>query len=154
MKKVYLTKEGKEKLEAELDYLIKVEHKELIQALSDAREKGDISENAEYESAKTDLETLSIKVSKIQDTLSRVEVISKSTLSDSVSMLSSISIRNKKTNQTINWTLVPENEVNIKEGKISFNSPVGSALLGRKVGELVKIQVPAGEMEVEVLEIN
>ena len=154
MKKVYLTKEGKEKLEAELDYLIKVEHKELIQALSDAREKGDISENAEYESAKTDLETLSIKVSKIQDTLSRVEVISKSTLSDSVSMLSTISIRNKKTNQTINWTLVPENEVNIKEGKISFNSPVGSALLGRKVGELVKIQVPAGEMEVEVLEIN
>ena len=92
MKKVYLTKEGKEKLEAELDYLIKVEHKELIQALSDAREKGDISENAEYESAKTDLETLSIKVSKIQDTLSRVEVISKSTLSDSVTMLSSISI--------------------------------------------------------------
>ena len=154
MKKVYLTKEGKEKLEAELDYLIKVEHKELIQALSEAREKGDISENAEYESAKTDLETLSIKVSKLQDTLSRVEVISKSTLSDSVSMLSSISIRNKKTNQTINWTLVPENEVNIKEGKISFNSPVGSALLGRKVGELVKIQVPAGEMEVEVLEIN
>ena len=69
-------------------------------------------------------------------------------------MLSSISIRNKKTNQTINWTLVPENEVNIKEGKRSFNSPVGSALLGRKVGELVKIQVPAGEMEVEVLEIN
>ena len=154
MKKVYLTKEGKEKLEAELDYLIKVEHKELIQALSDAREKGDISENAEYESAKTDLETLSIKVSKIQDTLSRVEVISKSTLSDSISMLSSISIRNKKTNQTINWTLVPENEVNIKEGKISFNSPVGSALLGKKVGELVKIQVPAGEMEVEVLEIS
>jgi transcription elongation factor GreA len=153
MKKVYLTKEGKEKLEAELDNLIRVEQKELIQALSDAREKGDISENAEYESAKTDLETLSIKVSKIQDTLSRCEIIGH-TLSDSISMLSSISIRNKKNNQTMNWTLVPENEVNIKEGKISFNSPVGSALLGRKVGELVKIQIPAGEMEVEVLGIN
>jgi transcription elongation factor GreA len=153
MEKVYLTKEGKIKLETELKSLITIEQKELIESLKEAREKGDISENAEYESAKSDLETLSIKIAEIQNKLSKCEVISHQK-TDRISMLSQIFIRNIKTNAVLNWTLVPENEVNVKEGKISFNSPIGTALLGKKIGECVKVQVPVGEMEFEVLEIN
>lgn len=152
MEKVYLTKEGKEKLESELNRMIRVDQVELIESLKEAREKGDISENAEYESAKSDLETLSRRISEMQDRLNRSEIITYSK-SDKVSMLSKISIKNKKTNTIINWTLVPENEVNVREGKISFNSPIGSALLGKKVGELVDVQVPAGNMQFEILEI-
>jgi transcription elongation factor GreA len=152
MEKVYLTKEGKEKIESELNRMIRVDQVELIESLKEAREKGDISENAEYESAKSDLETLSRRISEMQDRLNRSEIITYSK-SDKVSMLSKISIKNKKTNTIINWTLVPENEVNVKEGKISFNSPIGSALLGKKVGELVDVQVPAGNMQFEILEI-
>lgn len=152
MEKVYLTKEGKEKLESELNRMIRVDQVELIESLKEAREKGDISENAEYESAKSDLETLSRRISEMQDRLNRSEIITYSK-SDKVSMLSKISIKNKKTNTIINWTLVPENEVNVREGKISFNSPIGSALLGKKVGELVDVQVPAGNMQLEILEI-
>lgn len=153
MNKVYLTKKGKLKLESELDTLIKVDQKHLIQALSEAREKGDISENGEYESAKSDLETLGIKINQIQDKLSRCEIITKKD-GDFVSMLSTVLVKNLKTNKTNRWELVPENEVNIKEGKISFNSPIGSAFLNKKEGDTVKVQVPAGEMEFEILKIE
>lgn len=153
MEKVYLTKEGKQKLELELEFLIKTEQKNLITALAEARDKGDISENAEYESAKTDLETLSIKISDIQKKLSRCEIISKQK-SDCINMLSSIVVNNLKTNKEVSWQLVPENEVNIKEGKISFNSPIGSAFLGKKVGDIIKVDVPAGKMEFKVLKIS
>lgn len=152
MEKVYLTKEGKEKLESDLNRMIRVEQVELIESLKEAREKGDISENAEYESAKSDLETLSRRISEMQDRLNRSEIITYSK-SDKISMLSQISIKNKKTNAVINWTLVPENEVNVKEGKISFNSPIGTALLGKRVGEIIDVQVPAGNMQFEILEI-
>lgn len=152
MEKVYLTKDGKEKLESELNRMIRIEQVELIESLKEAREKGDISENAEYESAKSDLETLSRRISEMQDRLNRSEIITP-IKSDKINMLSQISIKNRKTNIIINWTLVPENEVNVKEGKISFNSPIGTALLGKKVGELVDVQVPAGNMQFEILEI-
>jgi transcription elongation factor GreA len=152
MEKVYLTKDGKEKLKSELNRMIRVDQVELIESLKEAREKGDISENAEYESAKSDLETLSRRISKMQDRLNRSEIITYSK-SDKISMLSKISIKNKKTNTIINWTLVPENEVNVREGRISFNSPIGTALLGKKVGEIVDVQVPAGIMQFEILEI-
>ena len=152
MEKVYLTKDGKEKLESELNRMIRVDQVELIESLKEAREKGDISENAEYESAKSDLETLSRRISKMQDRLNRSEIITYSK-SDKISMLSKISIKNKKTNTIINWTLVPENEVNVREGRISFNSPIGTALIGKKVGEIVDVQVPAGIMQFEILEI-
>jgi transcription elongation factor GreA len=152
MEKVYLTKDGKEKLKSELNRMIRVDQVELIESLKEAREKGDISENAEYESAKSDLETLSRRISKMQDRLNRSEIITYSK-SDKISMLSKISIKNKKTNTIINWTLVPENEVNVREGRISFNSPIGTALLGKKVGEIVDVQVPAGIMKFEILEI-
>jgi transcription elongation factor GreA len=141
MEKVYLTKDGKEKLKSELNRMIRVDQVELIESLKEAREKGDISENAEYESAKSDLETLSRRISKMQDRLNRSEIITYSK-SDKISMLSKISIKNKKTNTIINWTLVPENEVNVREGRISFNSPIGTALIGKKVGEIVDVQVP------------
>jgi transcription elongation factor GreA len=152
MEKVYLTKDGKEKLKSELNRMIRVDQVELIESLKEAREKGDISENAEYESAKSDLETLSRRISKMQDRLNRSEIITYSK-SDKISMLSKISIKNKKTNTIINWTLVPENEVNVREGRISFNSPIGTALIGKKVGEIVDVQVPAGIMQFEILEI-
>lgn len=152
MEKVYLTKDGKEKLESELNRMIRIEQVELIESLKEAREKGDISENAEYESAKSDLETLSRRISEMQDRLNRSEIITP-IKSDKINMLSQISIKNRKTNTIINWTLVPENEVNIKEGKISLNSPIGTALLGKKVGEVVDVKIPAGNMQFEILEI-
>lgn len=153
MEKVYLTKEGKQKLELELDNLIKNDQKNLINALAEARDKGDISENAEYESAKSDLETLSIKISEIQKKLSNCEIISKQK-GDCINMLSSILVLNQKTMKEFNWQLVPENEVNIKEGKISFNSPIGSSFLGRKAGDVINVQVPSGEMIFKVLKVS
>jgi len=153
MKKVYLTKEGQLDLEKQIDYLIKVEQKALLESLREARDKGDISENAEYEIAKEEIEKLSMKISSLKSKLEKSEIIYPQK-SDKVHMLSKVSVRNKKTNSVINWILVPENEVNIKQGKISFNSPIGNSLLGKKVGEVVKINIPVGEMELEVLTID
>jgi transcription elongation factor GreA len=153
MAKIFVTKGGYQKLSDELNHLMTVENKQALEMLKDARDKGDISENAEYETAKEYHENLSNKIATLQDKIKKCEIIYPDTKSDKVNMLSSVEIKNYKTNQVIRWTLVPENEIDIKNGKISFNSPIGAALLGKKKGEVVSVKVPSGDMKLEILDI-
>jgi len=153
MSKTYVTRGGYQKLTDELHHLMTVENKQALEMLKEARDKGDISENAEYETAKEYHERLTNKISALQQKIQNCEIIGPDANTDKVSMLSSVQIKNHKTNQIVHWTLVPENEIDIKNGKISFNSPIGAALLGKKKGETVSVKVPSGEMKLEVLEI-
>ena len=153
MAKIFVTRGGYQKLTEELNHLLTVENKQALEMLKEARDKGDISENAEYESAKEYHERLTNKISALQQKIQNCEIIEPDVNTDKVSMLSSVQIKNHKSNQIINWTLVPENEIDIKNGRISFNSPIGAALLNKKRGEIVTVTVPSGEMKLEVLEI-
>lgn len=155
MAKTYVTKNGYQKLVDELNHLITVENKQALEMLKEARDKGsgDISENAEYESAKEHHENLTNKIAKLQAKIKTCEIIAPNTNTDKISMLSSVQVKNHQTNKIINWKLVPENEIDIKNGRISFNSPIGSALLNRKKGEIVEVKVPSGIMKLEILEI-
>ena len=153
MAKIFVTRGGYQKLTEELNHLLTVENKQALEMLKEARDKGDISENAEYESAKEYHAALTNKIQVLQKKIQNCEIIGPDANTDKVSMLSSVQIKNHKSNQIINWTLVPENEIDIKNGRISFNSPIGAALLNKKRGEIVTVTVPSGEMKLEVLEI-
>jgi len=153
MAKIFVTRGGYQKLTEELNHLLTVENKQALEMLKEARDKGDISENAEYESAKEYHESLTNKIQLLQQKIQNCEIIGPDANTDKVSMLSSVQIKNHKTNQIIHWTLVPENEIDIKNGRISFNSPIGAALLNKKRGEIVTVTVPSGEMKLEILDI-
>ncbi|TVQ87795.1 MAG: transcription elongation factor GreA [Bacteroidetes bacterium] len=151
----YFTQEGLEKLKQELEHLKSVERPVISQQIADAREKGDLSENAEYDAAKNAQGMLELKISKLEDTLSNARVIDESQLDvNKVSILSKVKLKNLKNNATMTYTLVPENEADIKSGRISVNSPIAKGLLGKKIGEKADIQVPAGLMSFEVLEVS
>src|SRR5690606_34098459 len=121
--------------------------------IAEARDKGDLSENAEYDAAKDAQGLHEMKIAKLEAILSNARVIDESTIDTSqVSVLSSVKIKNKKNGATVKYTLVSEEEADIKQGKISVGSPIGKGLLGKKVGEVASIQVPAGLMEFEVVE--
>jgi transcription elongation factor GreA len=154
MSKVYVTKQGYQKMLDDVNHLINVENKEALEMLKEAREKGDISENAEYEAAKELLDNLSVKISNLQNKIKNCEIIASDGSCNQVNMLSTVQIKNHGTKKMVTWTLVPENEIDIKSGRISFNSPIGSALLGKKKGEIVEVQVPAGLMKLEVVSIE
>ena len=153
MAKIFVTRGGYQKLTEELNHLLTVENKQALEMLKEARDKGDISENAEHESAKEYHESLTNKIQLLQQKIQNCEIIGPDANTDKVSMLSSVQIKNHKTNQIIHWTLVPENEIDIKNGRISFNSPIGAALLNKKRGEIVTVTVPSGEMKLEILDI-
>lgn len=151
----YFTQEGLDKLKQELEHLKSVERPAISQQIAEAREKGDLSENAEYDAAKNAQGMLELKISKLEDTLSSARVIDESQLDvDKVSILSKVKLKNLNNNATMIYTLVPENEADIKSGKISVNSPIAKGLLGKKIGEKAEIQVPAGLMTFEVLEVS
>jgi transcription elongation factor GreA len=153
MAKIFVTRGGYQKLTEELNHLLTVENKQALEMLKEARDKGDISENAEYETAKEYHEQLTNKISALQDKVKNCEIISPSDNKDVINMLSQVRIKNHKTGQDITWTLVPENEIDVKSGKISFNSPIGSSLLGKKKGEVFEVNVPSGLVKIEVLDI-
>ncbi|HOI86705.1 MAG TPA: transcription elongation factor GreA [Lentimicrobium sp.] len=151
---MYYTLEGLNKLKAELDQLISIERPAISQQIAEARDKGDLSENAEYDAAKNAQGMLELKISKLQETIRNARIIDESKLDNSkVLILSTVKIRNTKNNATMTYTLVPENEADLKAGKISVNSPIAKGLLGKSVGESVEIQVPAGKMSFEIVEI-
>lgn len=151
----YFTKEGLEKLRDELEKLKSVERPAISQQIAEAREKGDLSENAEYDAAKNAQGMLELRISKLEETLSNARVIDESQLDDSkVSILSKVKLKNLKSNAEMSYTLVPENEADIKNGKISVNSPVAKGLLGRSIGEVVDIKVPAGVLSFQVMDIS
>ena len=151
----YYTEEGLKKLKDELEHLKFVERPNISQQIAEARDKGDLSENAEYDAAKEAQGMLEMKIAKLEEMYSGARVIDESQLdTDKVLALSIVKIRNLNTKAEMTFTLVAETEADIKSGKISVNSPIGTGLLGKKVGEVAQIQVPAGLIKFEILNIS
>jgi transcription elongation factor GreA len=151
----YFTAEGLQKLKDELDDLILRERPRIIQAIAEARDKGDLSENAEYDAAKEAQGLLEAKIADLQDLIFNARVLDESKIDTSkVLLYSTVKIKNTKTKTSMTYSIVPEKEADFKAGKISINSPIGQGLLGKKVGEVAEIMVPAGKMYFEILEIT
>ncbi|GLB48435.1 transcription elongation factor GreA [Neptunitalea sp. Y10] len=151
----YYTAEGLKKLREELNQLKDVERPRASQAIAEARDKGDLSENAEYDAAKEAQGLLEMKISKMEETLANARLIDESQLDTSkVLVLSTVKLKNVANGMEMKYTLVAESEANLKTGKISVNSPIGKGLLGKKVGEIAEIKVPNGVLKMEVLEIT
>tara|TARA_B100000902_G_scaffold13894_1_gene16879 strand:- start:4613 stop:5086 length:474 start_codon:yes stop_codon:yes gene_type:complete len=151
----YYTKEGLKKLKDELNHLKDIERPKASNAIAEARDKGDLSENAEYDAAKEAQGMLEMKISKMEDVLANARLIDESQLDLSkVLVLSKVTIKNLNNQMEMNYTLVAESEADLKTGKISVNSPIGKGLLGKKVGEIAEINVPNGTLKFEILSIN
>lgn len=151
----YFTQEGLEKLKEELHHLKTQERQSISKQIAEARDKGDLSENAEYDAAKEAQGLLELKISKMEEILSNARLIDESKLeTDKVFILSKVKIKNTKNGATVTYTLVPENEADLKSGKISVNSPIAKGLLGKKEGEKATVETPAGKMEFQVIEIG
>ena len=151
----YYTKEGLQKLRDELNYLKDVERPKSSQAIAEARDKGDLSENAEYDAAKEAQGLLELKISKMEETLSNARLNHESQLDTSkVLVLSTVKLKNQTNGMEMKYTLVAESEADLKSGKISVNSPIGKGLLGKKVGETAEITVPNGTLKFDILEIT
>ncbi len=151
----YYTEEGLLKLKEELNELRIRGRQDIARQIAEARDKGDLSENAEYDAAKDAQGLLELKISKLEEVVANARVVDESTIDTSqVSILSKVKIKNKKNGATMSYTLVSEEEADLKSGKISVQSPIGKGLLGKKVGETAEIKVPAGMMEFEVVDID
>lgn len=151
----YFTEEGLKKLREELKQLKSVERPKVSQQIAEARDKGDLSENAEYDAAKEAQGLLELKISKLDLSLRNARIIDESKMDTSkVLLLSKVTIKNLKNNATMKYTLVPEEESDLKIGKISVESPIAKGLLGKEVGDKVDIIVPAGTIPFEVIEIT
>lgn len=152
---IYVTAEGLHKLKEELDQLRGVERPKISAHIAEARDKGDLSENAEYAAAKEAQGMLELRISKLEDLISRSRVIDESKIGTStVKILNKVRIKNRLTNTTMQYQLVPESEANFKEGKIAVGSPIAQGLIGKKVGDVVSITVPSGVIPFEIIEIS
>ena len=153
--KKYTTKSGYQIMLDELNHLGTTEYKNAIEMLQEARDKGDLSENAEYEAAKEYHANLMNKISILKEKLRTYEIIDSSKFSsNAVNMLSTVEIKNHKLNTNQTWKLVSESEIDTKNGKISFISPIGMALIGHKIGEIVEVNAPSGVIKLEILNIR
>lgn len=151
----YFTKEGLDKLRQELEHLMTVERQSISKQIAEAREKGDLSENAEYDAAKNAQGMLEMKIAKMQEKISNARIIDESKLDSSkILIMSTVRLKNVRNNMTMTYTLVPESDANLKQGKISVASPIAKGLLGKTVGEVAEIDVPAGKLHLEILEIT
>jgi transcription elongation factor GreA len=151
----YYTEEGLQKLRKELNQLKNVERPKASQDIADARDKGDLSENAEYDAAKEAQGMLEMRIAKLDEVVANARVIDESQLDTSKVLIhSNVKIKNKATNQTITYKLVAQSEANLKSGKISVDSPIGKGLLGKKAGDTAKVTVPNGDIEFEIIEVS
>lgn len=151
----YITRKGLEKLKKELDQLINVERPAISRSIADARDKGDLSENYEYTAAKEAQGMLEMKISNLETVISNARLIDNSNLDSSeIRLLNRIQIKNKVTNAIMEYVIVPESEADLKNGKISVGTPIAKGLLGKKVGDVVNIKVPSGEIALEILKIS
>lgn len=151
----YYTEEGLKKLKDDLQNMKRVERPKISQQIADAREKGDLSENAEYDAAKEAQGLLELRISKMESVLAYARLIDESQIDTSKAfILAKVKIRNKMNKAIMNYTLVAENEADLKTGKISVSSPIGKSILGKAVGELVDVKVPSGVVQFEILEIS
>ena len=150
-----MTQEGYDKLRSELDELKTTGRAEAAKAIAEAREKGDLSENAEYDAAKDAQGMLEDKINELEKALSKARIIDESELDTSrVTILSTVRLKNLKINKEISYTLVSETEANLKERKISVDSPIGQGLLGKEKGDTAEINTPGGLIKFEILEIS
>ncbi len=151
----YYTAEALDKLKAELHHLKIQGRSDMAKQIAEARDKGDLSENAEYDAAKDAQGLLELKISKLEEVVANARILDESTIDLSkVSIYSIVKIKNLKNGASVSYTIVSEEEADLKTGKISVSSPFGKGLLGKKVGDLAEIQAPAGKMEFEILEIS
>ncbi len=151
----YYTKEGLDKLKNELQTLKTKGRSDIAKQIAEARDKGDLSENAEYDAAKDAQGHLEAKIAQLEDLMSNARLLDESKVDTSaVSILSKVTIKNKKNGASFTYTLVSEEEADLKAGKISTQSPIGKGLLGKKKGESAKVKTPAGEIEFEVVNIT
>ncbi|MCO4748936.1 MAG: transcription elongation factor GreA [Schleiferiaceae bacterium] len=151
----YYTEEGFQKLKEEIDHLKTVERPSISAQIAEARDKGDLSENAEYDAAKEAQGMLEMKIAKLDNIMSTARVVDETLLDDSqVRVLCTVSLKNPANGMAFKYTLVAEQEADVKKAKISVTSPIGKGLLGKKVGDMVDIQVPNGTMQLEVTGIS
>lgn len=155
MANIYMTADGLQKLKEELVYLEGVERPRVIAAIQEARDKGDLSENAEYDAAKEEQGKLESKIALLKEKIMDARIIDESRINtNEVQVLTKVKLRNVKTGAEMSYQLVTESEANFKAGKLSVKTPIAQAILGKKVGEIAKVQVPAGILELEVMEIS
>ncbi len=154
-KTAYITEEGLQKLKDELEQLVNVERPAISKLIAEARDKGDLSENAEYEAAKEAQGMLELKISKLKDTIANSRIIDGSKLDNKrIQILNKIKIRNTKNNSTMEYTIVSDSEADLKQGKIAVSTPIARGLIGKKVGDKVEIRVPSGVIPFEIMEIS
>ncbi len=154
-KRSYYTPEGLKKLKRELEQLEYTERPKISQQIAEARDKGDLSENAEYDAAKEAQGLLELRISRMKELIANARLVDEGQMDTSRALiLSTVTLRNKHNGARMEYTLVSETEADLKTGRISVNSPIGKGLLGKSVGDTARIRVPAGEMEFEILEIN
>lgn len=152
---VFYTEEGLQKLKDELHHLKTIERKNIAQQIAEARDKGDLSENAEYAAALEAQAHLEARIGELEQMLQNARVIDQSQLNtNKVSMLTKVKLKNHNSKTIVEYLLVSENEANITQGKLSVTSPIGKCLIGKCVGEIVEVQVPAGVLKLEILEIS
>jgi transcription elongation factor GreA len=152
---IYMTADGYKKLVDELNELERVQRPAISKQIAEARDKGDLSENAEYDAAKEAQGLLEMKIAQLKDTISSARMIDESKINtNAVQILTRVKIKNTKSGQIMSYTIVSESEANIKEGKLSVTTPIAKGLLGKKVGEKAEVTVPSGVMEFEVVEIS
>ena len=151
----YMTEEGFRKLKEELTYMESVQRPEISRQIAEARDKGDLSENAEYDAAKEAQGLLELRISKLQETIMNSRIIDESKLdSSSVQILSKVKIKNTKNNAVMEYTIVAESEADLKSGKISIDTPIAKGLMGKKVGDTVEIKVPVGVIPFQIIDIS
>ncbi len=151
----YVTKEGLEKMKKDYDYMVKVERKKITQQIAEARDKGDLSENAEYDAAKEAQGMLEMKISILQEKIINARILNEDDIStDSVSIMNKVTLLNIQNNSTVTYTIVPETEADIKKGKISIKTPIAKGLMNKKVGDIAEIAVPTGTLKFKIVEIS
>lgn len=151
----YMSQEGYDKLKAEIKHLEEVERPEVIRQIAEAREKGDLSENAEYDAAKEAQGKLEAKINQLKLALMDAKILDSSKIkTDAVQILSKVEMKNVKTGAKMTYTLVSESEANLRENKISVKTPIAQGLLGKKVGDIVSIRIPQGTIELEIVNIS
>ncbi len=154
-KVTYITQKGLEKLKRNLDQLIRIERPAISKLISDARDKGDLAENAEYVAAKEAQEMLEMRIAKLENMIANSRIIDESQIDTSrVRLLNKIKIRNTLNNEVKDYIIVPETEADLKAGKISVNTPIAQGLLGKKIGETVNVKVPSGQIAFEIINIS
>ena len=151
----YMTEDGYKKLREDINLLETIDRPEISKQIAEARDKGDLSENAEYDAAKEAQGLLEAKISQLKSLMANARLINEDAIgTDKVQILNKVTIRNVKNNQKMTYTLVAESEANLKESKIAVNTPVAQGLMGKKIGDIAEIKVPSGVMSFEIMDIT